>query len=299
MSQNYVIVVDSTSDLPSQLEQQWGIEILPFIFNLDGTEYYNYPDWRDISVRAFYDALRAGKTGTTTQVTSTRYIETWTPFLEAGKDVLYLCMSSALSGSYEQSLLAQREVAETFPERTVACVDSRSASLGIGLLAHLAAKGRDEGKPLAELAAELEKAVPRVQHWVMADDLQHLRRGGRVSGAAAFVGGMLSIKPVLHVYGNGKLAPMHKARGRGKALDYLVEQMATFKPDPSYKTVYIAHSDAPDIADQLKNMVVAKYGKREIVINDIGPVIGSHTGPGTIALIFLSEKERIPAPGGK
>jgi DegV family protein with EDD domain len=212
--------------------------------------------------------------------------------LKEGKDVLYMCLSSMLSKSYDQSVLAKKEAEEAYPGRKVITIDSKSASLGQGLLACYAAKGRDEGKNIDELAEYIEGLIPRLHHWVMADDLHHLRRGGRVSGASAFVGSMLSIKPVLTVLPTGKLEPLHKVRGRNKALELFLEKMDEFQFSPKSQTVFIAHSDVPDFANQLKEMIMAKFGTKNFVINEIGPVIGAHTGYGTIALIYLGEKTR-------
>ncbi|MCL2603138.1 MAG: DegV family protein [Defluviitaleaceae bacterium] len=289
---DYVIITDSTTDLPQSKAAEWGVEIIPYIFNLDGKEYLNYLDWREISVKGFYDALREGKKGSTTQVNQFRYMEIWEPFLKEGKDILYMCLSSQLSKSYEQSVLAARELNEKYPDRKVITIDTLSASLGMGLLTYYAAKGRDEGKNLQELADHMNKLIPVMHHWVMADDLHHLRRGGRVSGAAAFMGTMLNIKPMIHMTKEGKLTPMTKARGRNKALEFMVEQMTFHKMSPANQPVFISHSDAPDLAGQLKDMIIAKHGNREFVINEIGPVIGAHTGPGTIALFFLGNERR-------
>ncbi|MCL2204423.1 MAG: DegV family protein [Defluviitaleaceae bacterium] len=289
---NYVIITDSTTDLPQSKADEWGIEIIPFIFNLDGKEYFNYLDWRELSVKNFYNALREGKTGSTTQVNQFRYMEIWEPHLKAGKDVFYMCLSSQLSKSYDQSLLAAEELRGKYPERKIVTIDTKGASLGMGLLAYYAAKARDEGKSIQELTTHIEKIVPIMQHWVMADDLHHLRRGGRVSGAAAFMGTMLNIKPIIHMTKDGKLTPMTKMRGRNKALEYLLEQMTFHEMSPKDQPVYISHSDAPDMAEQLKNMIIAKHGQREFVINEIGPVIGAHTGPGTIALFFIGNERR-------
>jgi len=292
MSANYVIFVDSTTDLPPNLAEEWGLQVIPYIFTMDGKEYHNYLDYREISVKDFYGALRGGKTASTTQVTTHRYMEAWKPFLEEGKDILYMCLSSALSKSHDQSVLAAREAAEAYPDRKVIAIDSKAASVGQGLLGYYAAKARDEGKSLEENASYVESLIPRLHHWVMADDLHHLRRGGRVSGASAFVGTMLSIKPILTMLPDGKLAPLHKVRGRNKAFDFFLERMDEYAFAPKDQTVFIAHSDAPELAHQLKTMIAEKYGTKDFVINEIGPVIGAHTGPGTIALIYLGEKLR-------
>ena len=284
---SFKIVIDSTTDLPQGLADKWGLTVIPYIYNLDGKEYYNYLDYRQLSVKDFYGALRGGKTATTTQVTTFRYLEAWEPILKEGNDVLYMCLSSALSKSYDQSVLAAREAAETYPDRKIITIDSKAASLGQGLLAFYAAKARDEGKTLEETAAYIESLIPRVNLWIMADDLNHLRRGGRVSGASAFVGTMLSIKPILTILDDGKLVPISKVRGRGKALDYMLERMKEGM-NPKDQTVFIAHSDVPEFAEQAKNMFAEKLGVENFIVNEIGPVIGAHTGPGTLAAIFLA-----------
>jgi len=290
MSKNYVVVSDSCGDLTPAMAE--GIVVIPYIYTLDGKEYYNYPDYRDQPKKDFYNTLRAGKTASTTQITPQRYEEVWEPYLQEGKDILYICLSSMLSKSYEMSQMAARELSEKYPERKIVTIDSKAASMGIGKLGIDAVKARNEGKSLDEAAAYVEDIITRLHHWVMADDLHHLRRGGRVSGAAAFVGTMLSVKPILSVTGEGKLVPLHKARGRDKAFDYLAGKLAEAKYDPKFGPICIAHSDEPSYAKQLQDMVTAKFGYTSFLINDIGPVIGAHTGPGTVAIIFEGAEKR-------
>jgi len=289
---NYVIITDSVSDMSPQMAADLKVEVIPFIFNLDGKEYYNYLDWRDMSVKDFYSALRAGKQGSTTQVNQFRYMEVWEPHLQAGDDVFYICLSSQLSKSYEQSVLAANEMREKYPERKIVTIDSKAASLGIGALAYYASKAREEGKDIDEVETYINGLVPNLHHWVMADDLHHLRRGGRISGAKAFFGTMMNVKPIIHITKEGKLVPQTKARGRSKALELLAEQMTEHKAMPVNQPVFISHSDSPDMAAQLKKLIIEKHGEREVFINDIGPVIGAHTGPGTIALIFLGNERK-------
>ena len=289
MSNNYVIVVDSTTDLPDKLANDLGLVVIPYIYTLDNKEYHNYLDYRELSVKDFYDTLRAGKTGSTTQVTAHRYMETWKPFLEEGKDILYMCLSSALSKSYEQSMLAAQQAQEEYPNNKVITIDSRSATLGQGLLAYYAAKARDEGKSLDELAKYIqEDLIPNLHHWAIVDDLHHLRRGGRVSGASAFVGTLIQIKPILSIVDDGRLVPLHKARGHSKAFQYGIKCMHDYGFQKDH-IVGIAHSDAPELANKLKEEITAEFGVNDFIINEIGPVIGAHTGPGTIALIFLAK----------
>jgi len=270
-----------------------GITIIPYIYTLDGKDYYNYLDYREQSVKEFYDTLRAGKMASTTQVTPQRFVEIWEPMLQEGKDILYICLSSKLSKTHEMSILASRELAEKYPDRKIATIDSKSASIGIGLLSVNATKAQAEGKTLEENVAYIEELIPRTHHWVMADDLQHLRRGGRVSGAKAFVGGMLNVKPILIVKSDGKLEPVTKARGREKAFAAMAEKLGEAKYDPAADgPIYIVHSDVPEYAARLQEIITEKYGYKDFAVNHIGPVIGAHTGPGTIALIFSGKELR-------
>ncbi|MCL2189555.1 MAG: DegV family protein [Defluviitaleaceae bacterium] len=292
MSKNFTVIVDSTTDIKPEWATEWGIStVIPFIVTVDGKDYFNELDERDIKTKEFYDLLRAGKSGSTTQITAFRYIEVFEPFLREGQDILYLCLSSGLSKSYEQSLLAVEELQKKYPERRVVSVDSKSASLGEGMLAYHAAQACREGKTLDEAAAYLQTLIPRTFHWIMADDLHHLRRGGRVSGAAAFMGTLLSVKPILTIVDSGRLIPIHKARGHEKAFEYILSRMETHEM-PKDQPIFVAHSDAPEAAERLMQKISAKYGECKFFVNNIGPVIGAHTGPGTVAAVFLGN-ERI------
>jgi len=290
MSTPFQIVVGSTADLPANIAEECNITVIPFIFTIGGRDYYNYLDNRELSPKDFYKALGEGATATTTQVTTYRYIETWEPFLKEGKDILYICLSSALSKSFDQSVMAAREITEQYPERKVITIDSKSASIGQGLLAYYAAMARDKGLSIEETAKRVENLIPRLQHWVVADDLNHLKRGGRVSGVAATVGILLSVKPILTVLDNGSLAPKAKVKGKKNALAYIADQMTAQKVNPKSQTIAIAHCATPETARHLQDMIIAKFGPCKFIIADIGPVIGAHTGPGAITLVFLGTK---------
>ena len=290
MSSSFVVVSDSCGDLPHKLTE--GITIIPYIYTLDGKEFYNYPDYRDQPIKEFYDTLRTGKMASTTQVTPQRYEEVWEPYLQEGKDILYICLSSMLSKSFEMCQMAARDLGEKYPDRKIVTIDSKAASAGIGLLAVNAGKACADGKSLDETAAYIEELKERLHHWVMADDLHHMRRGGRVSGAAAFVGTMLNVKPILNMTMEGKLVPLHKARGRSKAFSYIVDKLEEGKYSPKEGPIYIVHSDSPDYATEMQDMITTKYGYKDFVINNIGPAIGAHTGPGTIAVIYSGSAKR-------
>ena len=295
MENNYVIVVDSTTDLPQNLADEWGLVVVPYIFTLEGKDYHNYLDYRELSSKDFYGKLREGKSATTTQVTIFRYMEIWEPYLKEGKDILYMCLSSGLSKSYDQSVMAAQQAMEEYPGRKVITIDTKSASLGQGMLAYLASKARADGCSLEAAAEEIKDVIQYLQIWFVPDDLFHLKRSGRVSGASALLGSVLSIKPVLSMVADGRIVPIGKVRGWSKVFDYLLARMEehNFKAteDP-YGALYIAHSDSPERAQQFREVAAAKFGIKDFRIIDIGPVIGAHTGFGSLAISWVGN-ERI------
>lgn len=284
---DYCIITDSTCDLPENIVSELELQVIPMEFQIDGKIYHNYPDGREYDFHKFYDALRTGKTSTTSQVNYQVFMDTFSPILESGKDILYIAFSSGLSGTYNGSVIAAKDLMEKYPERKVVCVDSLAASVGEGLLVYEAARKRAEGLALEELAAWVENNRLKLCHWFTVDDLNHLKRGGRVSPAVAIIGTTLGIKPVLHVDDEGHLIPVSKVRGRRKSLDALVEHMVQTCEKPEGQTVFIGHGDALEDAEYVAKLVRQKFKIKDIVINYIGPVIGSHSGPGTIALFFF------------
>ena len=214
---SYAIFTESTGDLTPALIQQADLNVLPMTFNLDGTAYKDYPDGREISSKAFYDKLRAGSMCTTSQVSLAEYEDAFTPVLASGMDILYLSFSSGLSGTYQTSRLAVELLGARFPGRRIQCVDSRQASMGEGLFAYLVGCRRLEGASFEEAARYAQELAPQVCAWFTVDDLMFLKRGGRLSGAAAVAGTLLGIKPVLHVDDEGHLVAMEKVRGRRPA----------------------------------------------------------------------------------
>ena len=284
---NYCIVTDSTCDLPANIVTDLGITVIPMEFQLDGTTYLNYPDGRDYDFHAFYDALRAGKASTTSQVNYQTFLDTFTPILESGRDILYLAFSSGLSGTYNGSVIAANDLMEKYPGSKVISVDTLSASVGEGLLVYTAAKKREEGLSLDELAQWVTDNRLHLCHWFTVDDLNHLKRGGRISPAVAIIGTALGIKPVMHVDDEGHLIPVSKVRGRRKSLDALVEHMAETCDKPESQTIFIGHGDSKEDAEYVAKLVRQKFKVKNIILNYIGPVIGSHSGPGTLALFFF------------
>ena len=286
----YVLFTDSNTDLPADLVQQLDLSVIPMLFEMDGKSYYNYPDNHEMDPKEFYAALRGGKVCTTSQVSPSRFDEIFSPVLESGRDILYLCFSSGLSGTYNTSRLAVEELREKFPDRKIRTVDTLAASMGQGLLVYLAAKKRQEGMGLDELGDWVEENRLKLCHWFTVDDLMFLKRGGRVSSAAAVMGTMLGIKPVLHVDDEGHLIPMEKVRGRRASLDALVKHMQATAIRPAEQTVFISHGDCQADCDYVAQQLREKLGVKHIVTSCIGPVIGAHSGPGTVALFFVGEK---------
>lgn len=284
---DYIIVTDSNADLTPELVEALDITLIPMEFQIDEKIYYNHPDGREMGFSDFYNLLRQGKVATTAQINFIRYTEIFEPILKAGKDLLYICFSSGLSGSYNSALAAAQGLRESYPDRKIVVTDSLSASMGEGLLVYLAVQEKKKGKAIEEVEQWLMDNRCKLCHWFTVDDLNHLKRGGRVSAASAFVGTMLNIKPVLHVDNEGHLIPMEKVRGRRKSLDALVEHMAQTAIDPQKQVIFVSHGDCPEDAAYVAGQVKERFGVQELYINFIGPVIGSHSGPGTVALFFL------------
>ncbi|MDO5601513.1 MAG: DegV family protein [Oscillospiraceae bacterium] len=285
---SYQIVTDSSADLSPKQVEEYGLEVIPLTLTLEGKDYKNYPDGREIGFQEFYNTLRGGKMSTTSQVNAQAFKEYFKPLLKNG-DILYLGFSSGLSGTVNSGRMAAEELEEYYPDRKIIVVDTLAASLGQGLLVDYACRMKREGKSIDEVAAWVENNKLRLAHWFTVDDLNHLKRGGRVSGAAAFFGTMLNIKPVLHVDDEGHLIPMEKVRGRKASLDALVDHMIKTGEDLEQQVVFISHGDCLTDAEYVEEQVKKRCHVKDVKINYVGPVIGSHSGPGTMALFFLAK----------
>lgn len=286
----YVIFTDSSVDLDDSMMKELELEFQPLIFNMDGKEYANWPDGREIGFTEFYNKLRSGSMSSTSQVNTDAFVDSFRPYLEQGKDVLYLGFSSGLSGTVNSGRIAAEELAPEYKDARVVVVDTLAASLGQGLLVWHAVQLKRQGKTLDEVAAYVEENKLKLAHWFTVDDLNFLKRGGRLSGAAALFGTMLNIKPVLHVDNEGHLIAMEKVRGRKQSLLALVDHMEKTAINPKDQTVFISHGDCLDDANFLADEVRKRFGVKDIYINHVGPVIGSHSGPGTMALFFIAEE---------
>lgn len=286
----FIIVTDSCADLPAALVEQLDIRVLPLMFNIDGKEYRNLPDNREMAPEQFFDLLRHGKTATTSAVNVGMFTEVLEPLLEEGRDVLVLSFSSGLSTTYNSGVIAAEELREKYPQRKLYVVDSLCASLGQGLFVWLAAQKRSQGQDIDQVYRWAEDSKLSICHQFTVNDLFHLKRGGRVSAATAVVGTMLSIKPVLHVDNEGHLVNIAKARGRGAAIKALMDKMEQTVVEPDGQTVFISHGDCPEDARKLADMIRARWAVADVIINPIGPVIGAHAGPGTLALFYVGSQ---------
>lgn len=286
----YAVITDSTADLSPELVRELDVAIIPLQFVIDDHTYLNYPDGRELSEKAFYQMLRQQKTATTVQVNASRFVEFFEPILQQGRDILYIAFSSGLSGTYHSSLMAREELQEKYPERRIYICDSLAASMGEGLLVYHAVMEKRKGKDISEVYQWVEDHKKNLCHWFTVDDLYHLKRGGRVSSATALLGTMLGIKPVLHVDDEGHLINVDKVRGRRQSLQAMVEKMCQTCIDPENQMIFISHGDCLEDAQALADMVRERMQVKDIVIHYIGPVIGAHSGPGTVALFFLGTK---------
>ena len=302
----YVLITDSSADLSQEMVQELGVTVLPLSFTIQGKTYRNYPDNREMDLPLFYDMLRAGELATTSAVNVAEYTQAVEPILattsavnvaeytqavepilQEGKDVLILAFSSGLSSTYQASVLAAGELREKYPDRKIYTVDTLCASLGQGLLVYLAAQEQRKGKSIEEVRDWAEETKLHLCHQFTVDDLHFLKRGGRISATTAVVGSMLQIKPVLHVDNEGHLINIGKARGRQASLKALVDKMEKTVTEEGRKTVFISHGDCRKDAVTVADMVRERFGTQDIRINFVGPVIGAHSGPGTLALFYL------------
>ena len=283
---NYQLLTDATADMcPEMLEGLAPVEVIPMEVSLDGVP-RTFGPGGDLTVEEFYAALREGKQCSTSQISLLTYMEAFERHLREGRDILYLCFTSGLSGTLQTALICMEELRERYPERTLRCVDTLCASVGEGFLVREAARKQTEGLPLEELAQWAEGCRLEVCHWFTVDTFEHLRRGGRVSAAAAAVGTALQIKPLLHVDEQGRLQVTDKPRGRRRAVQAQLAHMASGWTPERGRLVVIGHGDCPEDAAQLRNAVLERYPDAEVSLAPSGPIIGAHTGPGMLALIF-------------
>ena len=282
---SYKIITDSCCDFTQQQYDELGVACAPLSVLYNGENHSNFSD--PVAVKAFYDELRSGVTASTSAVNPDGWAEHMEAALKAGQDVLVLAFSSGLSTTYNSSRIAVEELSEKYPERKLYTVDTLCASLGQGLLVAHAAHKRAEGMDIEQVRDWVEANKLNLCHQFTVDDLFFLKRGGRVSAATAVVGTMLAIKPVMHVDDEGHLVKVGTARGRSASIKALVDHMEKTAIDPAGQIVYICHGDCIDDANKLAGMVRERFDVKDVMIGYTGPVIGSHSGPGTLALFWL------------
>lgn len=284
---DYVIMTDSCCDLTDQMARELELEVLPLTMHMDGQDYPNDLAGTAISNQEFYKRIRAGKLATTSAVNVGQFQDAMRRVLESGRDIVCVCFSSALSTTYQSAVIAAEDLRAEFPEAEIHVVDSLSASLGQGLLLYLAVEQKRKGLTAAELAKWVEDNRLTVCHWFTVDDLNFLKRGGRVSATTALLGTMLSIKPIMHTSDEGKLVPVSKARGRKAAIAALLDKIEALGIHPEKQTMFICHADCEEDAKAVAQTIQNRFGTPTVHINYIGPVIGSHTGPNTMGIFFV------------
>ena len=287
---DYIIATDSCCDFDEDLIRELDLTVIPLSVHLGQDHFRNYPGEMPES-HVFYTRLSKGEPAQTSAPNVEAFKDAFRPFLEAGKDVLYLGFSSALSATYQNAAMAVEELREAFPDAVIRAVDTLCASMGQGLLVDLAVQEKRKGKSLEEVVSFVRETIPHLCHWFTVGDLSQLRRGGRLSAGKAIVGNLLNIKPVLHVDHEGRLVPMESAKGRKKSVEALVRHMEETAIAPETQRIYISHGDCLGDAEVLAAAIQSKLGVASVTIGDVGPVIGAHSGLGTLALFFLG-KER-------
>lgn len=283
---NVKLITDSGCDLPYEFLVKHNIDFIPLKVELEGKE---YDDVTNISAKTVYDAMRNGKSPKTSQASPTKVKEVFTKLAEAKLAGIYIAFSSELSGTYQTACMIREQVLEEYPDFDLTIIDTKAASLGHGLIVYHAMRLAQTGATKDEIVQQVQFYSEHMEHLFTVDDLEYLRRGGRVSRASAFVGGLLNIKPLLNVE-EGKLIPIEKIRGKKKVLTRILELMEIRGEDLQNQLIGISHGDDEETALLMKKMIEERFGCKHFYVNIVGSVIGAHSGPGTLAIFFLNEK---------
>lgn len=287
----YKIITDSTCDLPSTVIKELDVHVIPMEYILDGVSHFQDLEDEGEKTASFYGSLREGKVSSTSMINTARFMGVFEPYLKAGQDILHVSFSSALSGSYNASRMAAEELKELYPERQILVLDSIAASIGQGLLVYHAVLKKRQGMSLEELYEWLEENKKKICHWFTVEDLMHLKRGGRINALSANIGTALNIKPILSVNMEGELVNLGKVMGRKKSLSELIVKMKSCAETAENQVVIIGHGDSLKDAEFLSTKLKNELHVKEVIMTQIGPIIGSHTGPGMIGLTFVGERE--------
>lgn len=285
---DYVILTDSGCDLPEDLVKDLDVNYIGLVCLFKGSEYIE-DCGQSLSYKDFYKGIRDGEQPTTGQVNSYRFFQEFEKHVSSHKAVVYIAFSSALSGTYNSSLIAKNDIIEKYPDADITIIDSKLASGGHGLLVYLAGKRRQDGSSKEDLVEWINDTYPKINSYFFVEDLNHLKRGGRISSTSALVGGMLNIKPVLHVNDKGELINISKAKGRKKAIRALLDNIDRKIVNPEVQTMIITHADCLEDAENLKESLKNTLKIKDVIINYIGLAIGSHTGTGAMAVFFIGE----------
>ncbi len=285
---DYVFLTDASCDMPVELIQEIGLDVIPMEFTMEGKSYLHYHDARMMSLDEFYSKLRSGIRSTTSQINYNTFYNYFEQYLKAGKDVLYTGLSSGLSGTYNTSLMAVNDLKEKYPDRKIISIDSTCDSLGLSLLLYICGQKYKEGCSIEELENAINEVKVTVCHWYVVDDLEHLKRGGRISAVTATFGKALQIKPLLSVNAKGGLVNVAKIRGASNVIGSLINRFDEDAINPKENIVIIAHADNKDGALEMQKRMKGKCKKT--IICDIGPIIGTHVGSGLLAITFTGKR---------
>lgn len=292
MNERTIIVTDSSCDLSADYIKESGVCVIPFTYNLDGNDYID--DFGQmVTYGEFYNKIRKGSMPTTSQITTFTFEQTFRKLAKEGNSIIYIGFSSALSSTFNNAIMAKRNLLEEDSSIDLTVIDSKSASAGLGLIVYYAAEMLKEGKGKDEIIDWIENNKLKVYHQFTVDSLEHLRRGGRLSAASAAIGTLLDIKPFLIVDDEGKLEVAKKIRGRKKSIKTLLELLKANIVNPEEQTILINHGDCLEDAEYLKDMLIKEVNVKNIMINYVGPIIGTHTGPGMLCMVFLGRDRSI------
>ncbi len=286
---SYKIITETNTDLPQNIIDELDVHAIPMLFTQCDKEYKNYADGRELNHFEFYEKLAQGHMSTTAQISMDTFANEVKPYLDAGLDIIYIAFSSSLSGTFSTCNIAAQELREEYPERKIILVDTLSASMGEGMLVYYAAKMQKEGKSIEEVEQWVLENRLKLAHWFSVEDLHHLKRGGRLSGASAAIGTVMNIKPILYINDEGKLVPNGKVRGRKQSLDELANKVIENAVDIENEYVFICHANCEDDAKYIANKIKYETKPKETIINMIGPVIGGHAGQGAVAVFFFAK----------
>lgn len=287
-----IIFTDSCCDLPRSFVEENNIQVMHLRVNIQGRD---IPDDLGISIESknFYDLIRQGEMPTTSQVNVNTFEDNFRKYIKEGYSIIYIGFSSALSGCVNSARIAKENIEEEISDADITVIDTKSASLGLGLIVYNAVNMLKAGKEKSEIVNWIEDNKLKVNHWFTVNDLYHLKRGGRLSGTVAAVGTILSIKPVMHIDDEGRLIPASKVKGRKKSIKVLKEILVDKIVCPEEQTIFISHGDCIEDAEYLKELIINEVKVKEVIINNVGPVIGSHTGPGILALFFMGSNREV------